>query len=216
MFRKDQFGIVFNTIFSLMFAIFLPLYIDGSNMFREAGAILWGPLVQQLTKDFIPGFAVAFAIGTYIDLKAMGDGFARLCGVKNENGLLFHILRVASITFVMAVLMSLVMMFLAVGYTMPAGAFFMAYLMSFPPDLRGGPGGGVHHLRLRYAADHRAVPEAPQDAGPSLIKQRSGRTSFGCAWIHFQGGTLCQFPFTPKARRTRAISRTWRSWASAI
>ena len=43
-----------------------------------------------------------------------------------------HILRVASITFVMAVLMSLVMMFLAVGYTMPAGAFFMAYLMSFP------------------------------------------------------------------------------------
>ena len=122
MFRKDQFGIVFNTIFSLMFAIFLPLYIDGSNMFREAGVILWGPLVQQLTKDFIPGFAVAFAIGTYIDLKAMGDGFARLC----------HILRVASITFVMAVLMSLVMMFLAVGYTMPAGAFFMAYLMSFP------------------------------------------------------------------------------------
>lgn len=75
---------------------------------------------------------MAFAIGTYIDLKAMGDGFARLCGVKNENGLLFHILRVASITFVMAVLMSLVMMFLAVGYTMPAGAFFMAYLMSFP------------------------------------------------------------------------------------
>ena len=62
----------------------------------------------------------------------MGDGFARLCGVKNENGPLFHILRVASITFVMAVLMSLVMMFLAVGYTMPAGAFFMAYLMSFP------------------------------------------------------------------------------------
>ena len=45
MFRKDQFGIVFNTIFSLMFAIFLPLYIDGSNMFREAGVILWGPLV---------------------------------------------------------------------------------------------------------------------------------------------------------------------------
>ena len=209
MFRKDQFGIVFNTIFSLMFAIFLPLYIDGSNMFREAGAILWGPLVQQLTKDFIPGFAVAFAIGTYIDLKAMGDGFARLCGVKNENGLLFHILRVASITFVMAVLMSLVMMFLAVGYTMPAGAFFMAYLMSFPLTY-------VVALVVAFITFAFGMPEAPQDAGPSLIKQRPGRTSFGCAWIHFQGGTLCQFPFTPKARRTRAISRTWRSWASAI
>ena len=127
MFRKDQFGIVFNTIFSLMFAIFLPLYIDGSNMFREAGVILWGPLVQQLTKDFIPGFAVAFAIGTYIDLKAMGDGFARLCGVKNENGLLFHILRVASITFVMAYLMSfpltyvvaLVVAFITFAFGMP-------------------------------------------------------------------------------------------------
>ena len=32
MFRKDQFGIVFNTIFAIMFAIFLPLYIGGSNM----------------------------------------------------------------------------------------------------------------------------------------------------------------------------------------
>ena len=132
MFRKDQFGIVFNTIFAIMFAIFLPLYIGGSNMFREAGAIFWGPLIQQDAKDFIAGFAVAVAIGTYNDLKGMGDGFARLCGVKNENGLLFHILRVASITFVMAVLMSLIMMFISVGYTMPVGAFFMAYLMSFP------------------------------------------------------------------------------------
>ena len=86
----------------------------------------------EIPKDFITGFAVTFAIGTYIDLKGMGDGFARLCGVKNENGLLFHILRVASITFVMTVLMSLIMMFISVGYTMPAGAFFMAYLMSFP------------------------------------------------------------------------------------
>ena len=127
MFRKDQFGIVFNTIFSLMFAIFLPLYIDGSNMFREAGAILWGPLVQQLTKDFIPGFAVAFAIGTYIDLKAMGDGFARLCGVKNENGLLFHILRVASITFVMAVLMSL-----ALTYVVALVVAFITFAFGMP------------------------------------------------------------------------------------
>ena len=130
MFRKDQFGIVFNTIFSLMFAIFLPLYIDGSNMFREAGVILWGPLVQQLTKDFIPGFAVAFAIGTYIDLKAMGDGFARLCGVKNENGLLFHILRVASITFVMAVLMILVMMFLT--YVVALVVAFITFAFGMP------------------------------------------------------------------------------------
>ena len=113
MFRKDQFGIVFNTIFAIMFAIFLPMYITGSNMYREMGMVLWGPLFQQLTLDFIPAFAVTFAIGTYIDLKAMGDGFARLCGVKNENGLLFHILRVASITFVMTFLMSLIMMFIA-------------------------------------------------------------------------------------------------------
>lgn len=132
MFRKEQFGLVFNTIFGIMFGIFLPLYITGSNMMREAGAIMAVPLLQQLCKDFIPAFAVTFVIGTYIDLKAMGDGFARLCGVKDENGLLFHILRVASITFVMTVLMSLIMMFLAVGFTMPVGQFFVAFLMSFP------------------------------------------------------------------------------------
>lgn len=132
MFRKDQFGIVFNTIFSIIFAFFLPLYIDSTNMYREAGAILWGPLFQQVAKDFIIGFGISFAIGTYIDLKAMGDGFARRCGVKNENSLLFHILRVASICFVMAVLMSLIMMFISVGFVLPAGQFFMAFLMSFP------------------------------------------------------------------------------------
>ena len=132
MLRKDQFGIVFNTIFAIVFAIVLPLYIDGSNMYREAGMILWGPLLQQVSKDFIIGFAVSFTIGTYIDLKAMGDSFARLCGVKNENGLLFHILRVASIAFVMVVLMSLIMMFITMGYVLPVGTFFMGWLMNLP------------------------------------------------------------------------------------
>jgi len=132
MFRKDQFGVVFNTIFAIMFAIFLPLYIDGSNMMRQAGAVLPVPLLQQVCKDFIPAFAVTFTIGTYVDLKAMGDSFARLCHVKDENGLLFHILRVVSITFVMTFLMSLIMMFIAAGFTMPVGVFFMNFFMSFP------------------------------------------------------------------------------------
>lgn len=115
-----------------MFAIFLPFTSTAKATYREAGAIP-GAAGSAAHKDFIPGFAVAFAIGTYIDLKAMGDGFARLCGVKNENGLLFHICGWPPLpTFVMAVLMSLVMMFLAVGYTMPAGAFFMAYPDELP------------------------------------------------------------------------------------
>lgn len=122
MFRKDQFGIVFNTIFSIMFAIFLPLYINFSQ----------GHLtLEQMCKDFIPGFAVAFAIGTFIDLKAMGDGFARFCRVKNENGILFHILRVVSITFVMCFIMSLVMMFMSVGFSL-GPVFFIAFLSSLP------------------------------------------------------------------------------------
>lgn len=122
MFRKDQFGKVFNTIFCIMFAIFLPLFINWRN----------GTLgLEQFCKDFIPGFTVAFAIATYIDLKAMGDGFARFCRVKNENGLLFHILRVFSITFVMTFIMSLVMMFLNVGFSL-GPIFFLAFLSSFP------------------------------------------------------------------------------------
>lgn len=122
MFRKDKFGLVFNTIFAIMFAIFLPIFIDWRN----------GVLgVERLCQDFIPAFAVTFAIGTFIDLKAMGDGFARFCRVKNENGLLFHILRVASITFVMTFLMSLIMMFLDVGFSL-GPIFFIAFLTSFP------------------------------------------------------------------------------------
>lgn len=122
MFRKDQFGLVFNTIFAIMFAIFLPLFIDWRN-----GILSF----EQICKDFIPAFAVTFAIGTYIDLKAMGDRFARLCHVKNENGLLFHILRVASITFVMTFLMSIIMLFLSVGFSL-GPIFFLAFLSSLP------------------------------------------------------------------------------------
>lgn len=122
MFRKDQFGVVFNTIFAIMFAICLPIFIDWRN----------GMLgIERFCQNFIPAFAVTFAIGTYIDLKAMGDGFARFCRVKNENGLLFHILRVASITFVMTFLMSLIMMFLDIGFAM-GPFFFVAFLTSFP------------------------------------------------------------------------------------
>ena len=122
MFGKDKFGIVFNTIFSIMFAVCLPLFLEARN----------GNLgLEQFLKDFIPGFTLTFALGTYIDLKGMGDAFARLCRVKNENGLLFHVLRVASITFVMTFLMSLIMMFLSVGFSL-GPVFFLAFLGSFP------------------------------------------------------------------------------------
>ncbi len=122
MFRKDQFAVVFNTIFCLMFAIFLTIFMGWRNHALT---------LEQFCKDIIPGFTVAFAIGTYIDLKTMGDSFARRCGVKNETGLLFHVLRVASITLVMTALMSLAMMFLSVGFSL-GPIFFLAYLTSLP------------------------------------------------------------------------------------
>lgn len=122
MFRKDQFGLVFNTIFCIMFAIFIPLFMEWRN-----GALR----PENFCKDFITGFAVALAVATYIDLKAMGDAFARKCGVKNENGLLFHILRVVSITFVMTLFMTVIMTFLAVGFSL-GPVFFLACLGSFP------------------------------------------------------------------------------------
>lgn len=54
MLHKDQFGIVFNTIFAIMFAIFLPMYIDGSNMYRETGMVLWGPCSSSSRKISSP------------------------------------------------------------------------------------------------------------------------------------------------------------------
>ena len=132
MFRKDQFGIVFNTIFALVFAIVLPIYIDSTNMLRMTGSIQMIPLLQTISKDFVIGFGISFTIGTFIDLKAMGDAFARLVGLKNERGLGFHLVRLLCIVFVMVFIMSLAMMFVSAGYTMPAGAFFMAFFMNFP------------------------------------------------------------------------------------
>ena len=123
MFRKDQFGIVFNTIFAIAFAIALPVFIA----FRNGNLSF-----EQFCMDFIPAFAVTFTIGTYIDLKGLGDGLARFCRVKNENGLLFHILRVASISFVMTFLMSLIMLFMNVGFSL-GPVFFLAFLGSFGP-----------------------------------------------------------------------------------
>ena len=122
MFRKDQFGLIFNTIFALMFAICLPLFIEFRN--DTLG-------LEQFLKDFISAFAVTFTIETYIDLKAMGDSFARFCRVKNENSALFNILRLVSITFVMTFLMSLIMMFMAVGFSL-GPVFFLAFIGSFP------------------------------------------------------------------------------------
>lgn len=132
MFRKDQFGLVFNTIFSIMFGIFLPLYMDASNMARESGAVMAVPLIQQVIKDFFFAFSLTFVLGTYIDLKGMGDAFARKCGIKDENSLVFHIFRVVCIVFVMTIFMSIIMMFANAGFTMPVGTFFISWLMSFP------------------------------------------------------------------------------------
>ena len=73
MFRKDQFGIVFNTIFAIMFAIILPIYIDSVNMLRMAGSIQIIPLLQTVSKDFVIGFGVSFTIGTYICLLYTSD-----------------------------------------------------------------------------------------------------------------------------------------------
>lgn len=124
MFRKDQFGIVFNTIFAIAFAVALPVFVAYRN-----GNLSF----EQFCMDFIPGFSIAFSIGTYIDLKGLGNGFARFCRVKNENGLLFHILRVVSITFVMAFLMSLLILFMNVGFSL-GPVFFLAFLGSFVPN----------------------------------------------------------------------------------
>lgn len=122
MFGKEKFGLVFNTIFSLMFAVCLPLFLDWQS----------GMLgVERFCQSSIMAFCITFTMGSYIDLKAMGDFFARICGAKNENGTIFHILRVISITFVMTFLMSLVMMFLDVGFSL-GSMFFIVLLKSFP------------------------------------------------------------------------------------
>lgn len=119
MFRKEQFGIVFNTIFSIVFSAALTLFIK----------LMSGQLTfETFLMGLVPSFAINFVLGTFIPLVKVGNAFAGIF-IKNEKNPVFYLLRMFAIVLIMTAAMSILVMFSEMGFTM---ALLMAFIGSFP------------------------------------------------------------------------------------
>lgn len=122
MFRRDQFGFVFNTVFSIFFGLALTAF----SLFAQ-GKLNIGTLIP----GFVCAFAVNFTLGSFIPLVKVGNAFAGLF-VKNEKSIVFYLLRIFMIVLIMTACMSFLMMFIEMGFS-PAllPAFFGSFLPTF-------------------------------------------------------------------------------------
>ena len=102
MFRKEQFGFVFNTIFSIFFSFVLTFFI----LWRQG--TLTG---ESLVTGFVNAFAINFTLGSFVPLLKVGNAFAGLF-VKNEKSFGFYLLRMFMIVLIMTAGMSFFMMFI--------------------------------------------------------------------------------------------------------
>ncbi|MCM1123312.1 MAG: DUF2798 domain-containing protein [Eubacterium sp.] len=119
MFKREQFGIVFNSIFSLVFAAALTLFVQIRN-----GQFTFEAFIMAL----VPAFAINFVLGSYIPLVKVGSAFAGIF-IKNEKNPVFNLLRMFAIVFIMTFLMSLLVMFTEMGFTV---VLIFALISSFP------------------------------------------------------------------------------------
>lgn len=119
MFKKEQFGIVFNTIFSVVFSAALTLFIK----------LMSGQLTfETFMMGLVPSFAINFVLGTFIPLVKVGNAFAGIF-IKNEKNPVFYLLRMFAIVLIMTAAMSILVMFSEMGFTME---LLMAFIGSFP------------------------------------------------------------------------------------
>ncbi|MCD7888106.1 MAG: hypothetical protein LUG44_10950 [Clostridiales bacterium] len=122
MFKKSDFGIVFNSLFSFAFAAALTLFIQFMN---------GGLTFERFCMGFVPAYAINFVLGSYIPLVKMGNGFAHLF-LKDEKHPLFYFLRILAIVVVMTAAMSLLCMFYEMGFD---PALPIAFVSSLPLTL---------------------------------------------------------------------------------
>ncbi len=119
MLKKSSFGIVFNTVFSIVFAAAITLFVKWSQEILTFETFITG---------VIPAFSFSFTLGVYIPILPIGNGFARLF-IKNEKNPLFYFLRMLAIVFIMTAAMSFLMMFSEMGFKKE---FLSAFIFSFP------------------------------------------------------------------------------------
>ncbi|MCD8007590.1 MAG: hypothetical protein LUF68_01380 [Clostridiales bacterium] len=122
MFKKSDFGIVFNTLFSFAFAAMLTLYVKFMS-----GSLTF----ESFCMGLVPAYAINFVLGSYIPLVKMGNGFAHFF-LKDEKHPLFYFLRMLAIVVVMTAAMSFLCMFYEMGFN---PAFPIAFVTSLPLTL---------------------------------------------------------------------------------
>lgn len=122
MFRRDQFGIVFNSFFSLAFAGAMTAF----SLFMQGGLS-----AETFFMGLVPAFAINFVLGSYIPLLRVGNAFAGIF-VKNDKSLLFHLLRMLAIVLIMTASMSFLVMFSRIGFRME---LIFAFLGAFPMSM---------------------------------------------------------------------------------
>lgn len=120
MFKKSQFGIVFNSVFSIAFSVALTLFIQLRN-----GGLTFNSFMMGL----VPAFAINFVLGSYIPVLKIGNLFAGLF-IKDEKNPLFYFFRMFAIVLIMTSLMSFLVMFSEMGFT---PVFLIAFVTSFLP-----------------------------------------------------------------------------------
>lgn len=119
MFKRSQFGIVFNTIYSLVFSAALTLFVK----FMQGGLTF-----EVFMMGLVPAFAINFVLGSYIPLLRVGNAFAGIF-IKNEKNPLFYFLRMFAIVMIMTASMSFLVMFTVMGFTVVLLAAFAASLL---------------------------------------------------------------------------------------
>lgn len=119
MFKREQFGIVFNSIFAIVFSVALTFFVKFMN-----GQLTF----ESFAMGFVTSYGINFVLGSYIPLLKIGNAFAGIF-VKNEKSIVFYFLRMFMIVLIMAALMSILVMFTEMGFTM---TLIFAFIGSFP------------------------------------------------------------------------------------
>lgn len=119
MFERRQFGLVFNTIFSVVFSAALTLFVKWTN-----GQLTF----ENFMMGLVPAFAINFVLGTFIPVVKIGDGFAGIF-IKNEKNPFFYLLKMFIIVLIMTAAMSILVMFSEIGFK---AVLIFAFLGSFP------------------------------------------------------------------------------------
>ena len=107
MFRKDQFGFVFNTIFALFFSFALTAFTHW-----QKGQLTLAALIPA----FVCTFAVNYTLSCFIPIIRIGGAFAALF-TKKEESLLFYLLRTFMNVLIMVAGVLFFMLFIEMGFS---------------------------------------------------------------------------------------------------